>query len=76
MRVALNELEFVAPLLGAGVAGCPWWVIIGVGVITIFLHGPGPAMRWLDVLDRVRRRHQREDFAPQPPDTHSGHVAD
>jgi hypothetical protein len=54
--VALRELKSTAPLLGATLAGCPWWLLVAVGALTIFLHGADPAMHWLDVWDRIRGR--------------------
>jgi hypothetical protein len=56
MHAAVKQLETTAPLLGAGIAGCEWWVVVALVAVTIFLHGAEPAMRWLDVIDRLRGR--------------------
>jgi hypothetical protein len=53
---ALTELKSTVPLLGATLAGCSWWLLVAVGALTVFLHGADPAMRWLDVYDRLRGR--------------------
>ena len=59
MRAHVNQLPAAAPVLGAGIAGCSWWVVVLVAVLTIFLRGADPAMRWLDVMDRLRSRRQQ-----------------
>jgi hypothetical protein len=51
---APGELIATAPPLGAGLAGAPWWVVLVLAAMTIFLYGAEPAMRWLDVLERLR----------------------
>jgi hypothetical protein len=57
MRTAINQLPAAAPVLGASIAGCSWWVVVLAALVTIFLKGADPAMRWLDVVDRLRSRH-------------------
>jgi hypothetical protein len=59
----VKELQKLIPLLGASLAGCHWWIIAGITVVTVFLHGAEPAMRWLDVIDRVCRRDRRSERA-------------
>jgi hypothetical protein len=65
MRSALGFLKTVAPVLGAGIASFPWWLVVVVAAMTVFLYGAEPAMRWLDVSDRVRSSPQ------QPPGEHT-----
>lgn len=60
LRAAVQEVGLTAPLLGLGLAGCPWWQIIIVGAVTVFFHGAAPALRWLDVLDRLDARKPAE----------------
>ncbi len=54
MRSTVNQLQAAAPVLGAGLAGCGWWVIAAAAALTVFLQGAEPAMKWLDVIERVR----------------------
>jgi hypothetical protein len=42
------------PLIGAGLAGCHWWLLLLVAGLTVYLQGAEAAMRWLDVIARVR----------------------
>lgn len=48
-------LDMGAGLFGVSVAA-PWWITLVAVAITLFLRGAEPAMRWLDVLDRIRGR--------------------
>ena len=48
-------LRATAPIVGVAVAGCPWWGVAVVGLVTVFFYGAEPAMRWLDVRDRLDR---------------------
>jgi hypothetical protein len=61
MRTAINQLPAAAPVLGASIAGCSWWVVLLAALLTIFLKGADPAMRWLDVVDRLRSRASADD---------------
>jgi hypothetical protein len=54
MRSTINQIQAVAPVLGASLAGCAWWVIAVAAALTVFLHGADPATKWLDVIERVR----------------------
>ena len=63
MRSAL-KLAKAFPVIGAGIASCPWWVVALVAAITLFLYGAEPTMRWLDVLDRLSRRKPRQRRKP------------
>lgn len=47
-----------APTVGAAAAGCPWWVVVGAAMLTIYLH-PEQFVAWLDIIERLRRK-QRE----------------
>lgn len=53
-----REVETIAPSLLAAGAACPWWVVILAAAIILFLRGADPAMRWLDVWDRIASRHR------------------
>jgi hypothetical protein len=58
---ALRVLKSTLLPIGAAVADLPWWIVVVAIALTVFLYGAEPAMRWLDVLDRLRHR------TPWPP---------
>lgn len=70
----VGALRSTTPLLGLGLAGCSWWIIVVLATLTVFLRGADAAMRWLDVIDRVRGRSSSSDEQrPRMPDPSSRH---
>jgi hypothetical protein len=61
MPAAINQMRTAAPVLATSLAGCAWWEIGVAAILTVFLHGADPAMKWLDVIDRLRARRARGD---------------
>lgn len=64
-----RQIETIAPSLVAAGAACPWWVVVLAAAMTIFLRGAEPAMRWLDVWDRLTARRQRTPSDLGDPDS-------
>jgi hypothetical protein len=59
LQRSLHHLPETIPVLCTGIAGCSWWVVALAAALTIFLKGTDPAMRWLDVIDRLRSDRAR-----------------
>jgi hypothetical protein len=55
---ALQKLKPAALVL-ATLAGVPWWLLALAGLLTLYFYGAEPAMRWLDVIDRMREGRRR-----------------
>jgi hypothetical protein len=64
MATALKHLGAGAPTIVTGVSGGAWSLVLVVAVITIFLHGADPAMRWLDLLAQMRGSRYLRNGAP------------
>lgn len=54
-----NILVAHGPVVGVCLTGCRWWGGVIVAALAVYLNGAEAAMRWLDVIARIREDHMR-----------------